>query len=741
MRRARVFTALVMLAAAATAALPAQEPDEDAPARLDTVTFIANKSDRALGELAGTVSVLEREQIQRQLSRDIRDMVRYEPGVYVSRDAQRFGLGSFNIRGVEGNRVSMELDGVPVAQSFSVGSFASATRDWVDPDVLKRVEILRGPASTLFGSDALGGVVAYSTLDPADLMGYGETGIGVWSKASASSVDQGRVFSGALAGRYGAWEGMALGSARRASEVQNNAGVPGLEANPADSQGQNVLAKALYHFSPGNRLRLTLESSENDTATDVQSLVGAPGRFASTTSLLGQDDYRRQRISLDQDWELDAGALDRLRWHLFSQASDTLQETWQEQAPSGRVTYPSLRYRSFAMDQDAEGAELVLESSLHPAHGSHRLVYGAEWVAQQVKELRDGLETNLDTGESSNVIIGEELPVRDFPISTSRQLGLFVQDEISLGDGRVTLVPGLRHERFSMRPQADAMFEEDNPGVQPVSMDESNTAPRLGLVALLAPGLSGTLQYAEGFRAPPVEDVNIGFTIPAFNFVALPNPELKPETSRGLEAGLRYRGDRLSLGLTAFHNAYTNLIESRADQGVDPDTGLRVFQSVNRASATINGAEMRLGWEPELAALSGVWRVDLGLAYARGTDTQSGQPLNSINPLTGILGLAYEAPGAGWGARLVSTLVAGQDRLDRSSGDPFQAPGYGVLDLTAHLAFGRGLRLQAGIFNLGDKQYWSWNDVHGLVATDPSLAFYTAPGRNAALSLVYNLSR
>lgn len=742
MNKAKIVTAWMVLGAISMQLSLAGESDVPAAADLGTVTFIASKSDRAVGDVPGTVSVMDREQLDRQLVRDIKDMVRYEPGVSVSRDPQRFGLGSFNIRGVEGNRVAIELDGVPVPQSFAVGSFASATRDWVDPDILKRVEILRGPSSTLYGSDALGGVVTYTTRDPADFLGYGEHGLGLWSKAGGSSVDDSTLLSAALAGRAGAWEGAVLASGRRGAELGNNADSPEYEANPADTSGTNLLGKAVFALSPLNRLKLTLEQSESDVDSDVQSLVGGPGRFANTTSLLAADSYQRQRVSLDQDWEPGVAYLDRLRWNAFAQQSDTLQQTWQQQAPSGRVTYPTLRYRSFDFQQDSEGAELVLESSFAAGHGSHRLVYGAEWVQVRVEEMRDGLETNLDTGDSTNVIIGEVLPVRDFPVSASRQLGLFVQDEISLAAGRLSLIPGLRHERFNMRPQADLMFEQDNPGIQPAAIDESNTSPRLGLVAFLGADLSAYLHYAEGFRAPPVEDVNIGFTIPAFNFVALPNPDLKPETSRGYEAGLRFQGNGLAVAVSAFHNEYSNLIESRADQGVDPDTGLRVFQSVNRASATINGTELRLRLEPAASGLglSG-WRMDMAVAYARGTDTQRNLPLNSINPLTGVLGVGY-MPGHGrWGMLASSTLVGPQHRVDDSAGELFQTPGYAVFDLTAYVELGPSLRVQAGFFNIGDKKYWEWGDVRGLAAADLSRDFYSSPGRNLSLSMVYSLSR
>ena len=740
MNRSTILAAVLLLST--TNPPLAEETGEPAASPVENLTVIANKSSRALAEVPATVSVLGREELDRQMTRDIKDLVRYEPGVTVTSDAQRFGLGSYNIRGVDGNRVAIELDGVPVPQSFSVGSFASATRDWVDPDTLKRVEILRGPSSTLYGSSALGGVVTYSTRDPADFIGPGEQTAGFWSKASANSIDDSTLLSAAVAGRLGAWEAALSASDRQGSETGNNADSDEYAANPADTNGTNFLGKALYNLSAANRVRLALEESSSNVDTDVQSLVGAPGRYANTTDMRGVDTYKRRRVSLDQDWEIGGVYLDRLRWNAYSQDSDTLQETWQEQEPAGRVTYPSLRYRSFDMQDATEGAEVILESSFDTNHGQHRLVYGAEWVQVRIEELRDGLETNLDTGDSTNVIIGEVLPVRDFPVSNSRQLGLFLQDEITLADGRLALVPGLRYEHFDMQPEADSMYEEDNPGIEPASINESNASPRLGLIAALTSKTSAYMQYAEGFRAPPMEDVNIGFTIPAFNFVALPNPDLKPETSRGYEAGLRYQGDGVSFGFSAFSNEYKNLIESRASQGVDPDTGQLVFQSVNRASATINGAELRatLASGSATSAWEG-WRVDLGVAYARGTDTDRDQPLNSITPLTTVLGVGYQPVDGRWGVQLMNTLVAEQDRVDNTAGELFQPPGYGLLDLTAFINFGPRLRMQAGVFNIGDKKYWEWGNLHGLAASDPAADFYTAPGRNASLSLIYAFSR
>ena len=96
--------------------------------------------------------------------------MRYEPGLTVRNDPFRFGLDTFSVRGLGGNRVAVEIDGIPAAGGFAVGSFSDSGRAFVDSAFVDRVEFLRGPASSLYGSDAIGGIVAMTTLRPASLL-------------------------------------------------------------------------------------------------------------------------------------------------------------------------------------------------------------------------------------------------------------------------------------------------------------------------------------------------------------------------------------------------------------------------------------------------------------------------------------------------------------------------------------------------------------------------------------------
>ena len=119
---------LAMACVLSPPALAQQRADApgEAPHDLDRVVVVASKVAEPLRQVAATVDVVDRAEIERRQVQDLPQLVRYQPGVDVPVDAARFGAQGFSIRGLDGNRVEMEVDGVPVADAFSVGQFAAA---------------------------------------------------------------------------------------------------------------------------------------------------------------------------------------------------------------------------------------------------------------------------------------------------------------------------------------------------------------------------------------------------------------------------------------------------------------------------------------------------------------------------------------------------------------------------------------------------------------------------------------
>jgi hemoglobin/transferrin/lactoferrin receptor protein len=713
---------LSLLAAGAAAANPLTTAAE-----LDRVVVVGSKIPQLQAKVVNAVGQIDREALDRQQAQDIRDAFRYEPAVTTPGDGHRFGVGGFNIRGLDGNRVAVELDGVPIADAFKVGDLASAGRDVVDIEAVQKIEFLRGPASTLYGSDALAGVIAFTSRDPHDLVEQGST----WRLRSAWTGRDDGLRNSLL----GAWAGgshglLALASERRSDELENNPGPGAPAANPAERRRSSGLLKYVY-LAEGWKASALVDRSSSRNEIDVRSLVRGAGRFATTTALFADDQSERERLQFGLEGT-PGGIVSDWQLRLYSQRSETEQRSLQTIMAVPPRTPAYFRDRLFAIDQRTDGGELTLHSRFDTGPLAHDLVYGVSLRRQRVEQFRTGLQTRLDTGETSNVILGEVLPVRDFPNSRTTQTALYLQDDIAIGDSPLSLLWGLRHERQRLDAEADALFAEDFSFV-PADIRRSRTTPRLGLRFEPTAGLSLYALWAEGFRAPPYSDVNIALSLPTFNYEVRPNPLLRPERSRGTELGLDWRGDASAVRVALFRNRYRDLIESRANLGIDPVSGATVFQSVNRESARIDGIE--LAAEHRFGA--GRWQANAALAALRGDDLRRDQPLASVPPPSAVLGLRRQAdPGLFPSLELVVTAVRRRDRLDPNGPALFRAPGYATLDLLADWQFGSHLRLNAGLYNLADRRYWEWGQIAGqLAGSVPPIGFFTAPGRNAAVTV------
>ena len=734
-RLALSLTALApYLAAHASTAPEATEFDE-----LSRITVTATKQATEVVDVPAAVTVIEREQMDRELVQDIRDLVRYEPGVSVTSGFGRFGIGDFRIRGLEANRVLIETDGIAVSDDFSIGSFASNNRNFVDPMMLKSVEIVRGPGSSLYGSDALGGVVSFVTRDPLDLVAEGEQRH-LGARVGYSSDDDSAHVAASWAQLGERWSGLLMVNHREGSELENQGDVDSVgstrtQANPADTESNNLLAKLLFAPNADVRWRLALDANESSALTDV--LSGETTRATLRVREMDGDDHQtRARLSLGQEVDaLDSLFADSLHWQVYRQDSETTQRTREDRVSlsGGNEINPTLREREFNFDQRVTGGEFTASKSLRTGGWTHRLTWGTEATRTEVHQKRDGRATNLTTGMVTSTILPDVFPVRDFPISTTTELAAYLQDEIISEDGRWRFVPALRYDHYDLDPTVDTIFAQDNPGIEPSGITRDRVSPKLGLVWQWSDAFSLFGGYSAGFRSPPYNDVNLGFTNFQFGYTAIPNPDLKPETSDGFELGLRWQDTNVYASLSTYLNRYDDFIESLIAVDVDPQTGLLIFQSRNVAEAEIKGVELKAGLS--LAAFNpawDAWEVRFAAASSRGDDVTADVPLTSVDPATATLGLMYRHET--WGAELVGRFAERKDRLPpvattTGDADAFVAPGYGVLDLLFDTRLGEHASLNFGIFNLLDRKYWEWSATPNVVASSAVLDRYTAPGR------------
>ena len=725
----RFRRAIVPAALIAATAFSVASPAANSEVPLDEITVSATKIATPLLDVPAAVTVITNDDIERRIDGDIKDLVRYEPNVSVRNNVARFGLADFNVRGIQGNRVLIELDNVRIADAFSIGSFSNSTRDGIDLDLLKRVEIVRGSASSLYGSDAIGGVVSLTTKDPIDLLGD-ERSFSFGARGTYGEAHEGYGGSASLAARSGRFSGLAVYTHQESGDYENqgtNAALNGTRTvpNPQEGYGDGILLKGVFNASDTQLMRLTLESSRHDQFTDlISSRTVTP--TLDTTRLTGDDEDERRRISFEHEFSVESRFLDGGVWRVYDQRSETHQYTTENRTVrAGPTTTLRVRERVFDFTQELTGGEATLHKTWDLKAGSHRLTFGLEYLDTHTVQQRGGIERNLTTGTATSQVGPDLYPVRDFPISDTRASGVYLQDELRLGRWIVT--PGVRFDCYELTPHPDSVFVADNPGVTPARVKDENVSPKLGVVFRPRDTLAIFASYNYGFRAPPYADVNVGFTNLAAGYTTVPNPDLEPESSDNFEAGVKYSVEGLRFDFSAFYNTYQDFIQSFATIGTNPQ-GLLVFQSQNLNSVRIYGAEAKA----TVPFGRVTWQSAIG--YSRGTDRETNQPLDTIDPMRIVTGLDYQPVTGKWSSGIAVTWVDSKSQVDPATSQ-FQPENYLTVDLYGELRLGDHMRLNVGFYNATNEKYWDWADVRGRPATDVAIDRYTRPGRTFSASL------
>jgi hemoglobin/transferrin/lactoferrin receptor protein len=734
---------------------------DTAPVALQPISITATRQAQPVDQVPSTVSVVDREQLERGNVSNLKDLVRYEPGVSVSGAGQRSGLAGYTIRGIDGDRILTQVDGVEIPGGFFNGPYAQTSRNYVDPEIVKRVEILRGPASVLYGSNAIGGAVSYFTLDPDDIIKPGAN-TGARLKSGYHSADHSWLTSASVAGRRGPFDALLHASQRSGRETASHGehGGTGLSRSAADpkrASTTNLLAKAGWDYDAHGRLMLTYEQYRDDRDSQLKSAVGGPfaagagiGMYKSRSA---NDSIGRQRFGLAHDLSLDTPLADTLEWRLNYQRAKTEQRTEEVYFPFSREV---LRVRDAAYEE----RQWVLDAQLNKAFGvadsEHLLTYGVTLKRQQVTGQRSGHGICLRVFGECRAVGADSVRDRlqrasDFPDPTTYTASLFAQDQIAWGPW--TLQPGARYDYTHMAPRlTDAFLRTVDPS-EDAAVSERGKAwhrftPRLGLTYAFDAHYSGYAQYSQGFRTPTAKMLYGRFENREPAYVVAPNPNLKPERSQSLEAGLRGHFEAGHFDLALYYNQYRDFIhEDAVGAGADQ----MVFQTNNIRRASIHGAELkgRLALDA-FGAPQGLYGQG-SLAYMNGRNQDSGQPLNSLSPLTGVLGLGYER--RQYGGLLSWTLVQRKQHVDDSrffapdgTSQQFKTPGYGILDLTGFYKVDDDITLNAGLYNLADQKYWQWDDVRGYdsvgeaaVLAPANLDRLTQPGRHFSVNLVWDI--
>jgi len=718
-------TSLVAISAAQADDLAAKPAEATATAKaekvgnatqLDAVTTTATRNAETLNNVPATVSVIDAEELERANARNPRDAVRYEPGVSVGNQPLRAGSTSYTIRGIGDNRVLLLIDGldVPDFPESNSGS-GTYTRDFVDLENLKRIEIVRGPASALYGSDALGGIVSYVTKDPSDYLDLVGKDWYASLKAAYSSADDSFSETATGAARAGNFEVLGLYTRRDGHEIEPNGEVAGgITYNPQDYSSDSFLGKIVFAPTTVDTLKLTGEFSRKNQFTNVRTDL--TGTVLSSTS---DDDTKRNRVSIDYTHDAPVGFVDRLELKAFYTKVDRSEH--QVQLRSSGAT---LRVTDLGYTQDIFGAEAQFNSSAKLLGLANEFTYGLNVEHSDTERPRYRTDTNTSTLVSTSLIctgpgMCELFPNKTFPDNSLLKFGAYVQDKVAFG--RLAVLPGIRLDYYRMTPHSDQLFENSN-GTDVEEFSKWHASPKLGVTYDLTEEYTGFAQYAHGFRIPPYDSANQTFVNYSYFYGIVANPDLKPEQSDGVEFGLRGKyASGSSFSTSVFYNKYEDFIETVTLPAGTLPGGLTAFQYQNLSNVVIYGAEARGDYRflPE-------WSLLGSIAYAYGEDEDTHQAIDSVDPVKLVAGLRYQTEN--WGAELTATHAWQHTRVSDAS--YFKAPGYTVLDLTAYVEVMPTFTINAGLFNLTDEKYYASQDVKGVTASSTVINRYAQVGRN-----------
>ncbi|USX15970.1 TonB-dependent receptor [Oxalobacteraceae bacterium OTU3CAMAD1] len=755
-----VRSAMITLMAAAMLPAQAEQAQAQAAAAASAPALgeivVQAKRDDAASTRDGTTTVIKAEQLEQNNAIDMAKIARYSPLISVPAAASgganvwdSAGNTGINIRGVEGNRVSLEVDGIslpdaaPRPESTSMNSFGIG-RDYFDPEMFHYVSIGSGASPAGGGTPGLGGAVSFVTKSP-EMYLDGTRKLYADYKFGYASEQASRMHAVTAATALGDnLQALIVAVHRDGAEIKTEGdAVP----NPDDWSSDAVLAKLNWKLARDQELRFTVDHYKAEHDRVYNNKVGALYPAGATQN----SNTERTRYSVEHRYTpADNLLFDKLETKLYKQTASVEDDTNANYVTGGQ---PYIRNITTGYFNDSKGIAFDAVKQLNP---STVLGYGV--LYEELESRRPWLEdrTVVRTG-AHQITMKNRMADMD-----TDKLAAYVRGEFgfNLAGHQATLTPGLRAERRKLTPQNLQNYVIAVPSAAKEIREDKDTflTPSLNFSVELTPQLSTYAQYTRGTRLPSAAERtgsydSFSYTGAGNGYAVLGNPDLKKETSNAFEVGLKGAptpGVEVSFSL--FHTSYDNFIEyaaQPADPVNYPTITQGLFRPENVGKARIRGGEVSsrfaLGqwWQPmqgySLALAGGISR-----GTAENKDSGKKAELASVQPYKANATFAYDDPAKrGGGAFIVSTVRgkrATADVFTSATTGMFAVPGYTVMDLTAYWHINKHATVSGGMYNLADRKYWDYASSRSLVAgttaaTLADIERQARPGRNFAVNL------
>ena len=763
----------VLLAAIVSQIFPAfaADPIPQAYQELNEVKVIGGRKVQKLGE-----EKIRRQALDKQMVSDESDLVRYDPGISVV-EGGRSGSNGFTIRGVDKDRVAINVDGLAQAESRSSEAFQelfgaygnfNANRNTSEPENFSEVTLTKGADSLKSGSGALGGAVNYKTKSASDYVSE-EKPYHLGIKGGYIGRNSQKFSSITAAGTWLGLDALMVYTRRFGKETKNNSdaadtvitdnkqswnpnagstnygsrGVARSKPDPQDWVNKSTLFKLGYNFNDKNRIGWIYEDSRTDrTTTELSNMWAANWKGEALGDTRSRQDISyRKRIGFEYKNQLDQGPWDSLNLRYDRQTIDMSTWTWDlptDYASNGVNSDVYHMFRNIRQKNTQFGADAEKQIDFSKLVWAMQYGLGGSQNDNGNRDHSYWVRLYDPKYQTSN---NQELTM--LVESSSKNRFAYWNNTFQFGDSsQYRLNAGVRYDNSSSKAKDNPNYTPAIRGQIPYLGSErkhSGFSYGLGLDWKFTPHLNLLAKYSTGFRAPTSDETWLLFPHPDFYLKA--NPNLKAETAKNFELGLAGSGKAGNFKLSGFQTRYRNFIELTY-MGVSSDnpnspnyapisdgTALvssPVWQNQNRSSAWAKGLEFNGTWNLDSIGLPQGTHAGANLSYIKGKAKQTnGQetPINALSPWSAVYNLGYDAPSKRWGVNAYLTHTAAKKPSDtvHSSDDlnnpwPFakHSKAYTLFDLTGYVNLGKYFTLRAGAYNIGNKKYYTWESLRSI---------------------------
>lgn len=630
----------------------------------DDVKVTATKVARPIEEVPYSVESVTAADIQRKAVSVIADTLRDIPGVLVT-DGAMAGAKRIQIRGESGSRVLILIDGQKISEQKSMdGSIYM-----IDPGIVERVEVIKGPASVLYGSEAIGGVVNIITKKAGSRPVQIESGI------TYDSSTDGLKESVSLFGKIDRVGYRLYGSF---SDQHDRSSASGTQDNTAFKE---MNGKAYLDYQWDNA---TVAASYEHFKNDL-NVYTPPGTTSATMPYFYQDlpAWSRDKYSVSLELRKLPAPLVKVA------ASAFYQNTYKDFLMDMDVDPPgptAIQTRNRTENNlDTFGAQLQADWLLF---NDHYVVTGFEFTKDMLVADETRRKIVLPTpGVWTSTLYKDK--------AESDVYALYAQDEWSFAKNFI-LTGGLRQTWTST-----SLTSATDPLLQTGSDSDSNLVGSAGLTWNGLPHTSLRLLYSQGYRQATLQQLYMG-TVHGSSTPTYGNSDLKPEESQTVEFGCRYKNSGFNLDTALFGNETKNLITTANHPTI---ANAKQFSNVDKS--TSYGAEASISYlisALDLTPYGSVTYLERKFESASLNTWKTGLPT-----VQGKFGLLFEqnrSKNFGYFADLNSRFADQADE-EYSDGSVERYPGWMTLNLGAGVQFGKGqqFKLAVNLNNLLDKEY------------------------------------